>query len=254
MRSKPKLFTIASLLLIVLAFTLPFEAHLIIQQNLLELKLLSGLLSSLAFLAGVALFIAHAYSIYLVPIVGALSLQKGFHLYFFLIESPQNQSLSSWASLSVTTLLGILPVFVLLSRNLSDIIFFQHLQWWKTPFRKKTAISVNILKWGNGLDSNHKNYESYDLSIGGAFLSLQIPELKNFKLGEKFPIALYLTPQIRIECWAEVVRKMELSHGEYPSGIGIQFSRLKWSDRIQLEQWTKSAPNAAQEKSTSLAA
>lgn len=106
-------------------------------------------------------------------------------------------------------------------------------KWWKNPPRYKLHLPISILPHcGIPFDS-----KTHDLSYGGFFIPYDQSENSQKLLpGKKISIKLALDQLTNIRCEGHVVR-VALAAGTYPSGMGVKFDNMNFSDRRLLKKY-----------------
>jgi len=139
-----------------------------------------------------------------------------------------------WQTLGASVLFGSLHLS-LRNEEVRKLIQQPELRWWRTAYRQKLRIPV-ILRTKN---YHHLNFESFDISDTGIFISATpglVASLKGLKLGEIAVLTMKFDTLTQIRCNARIARISE-GGGQYPSGIGIEFVDLSAKDRKRIHRF-----------------
>lgn len=111
-------------------------------------------------------------------------------------------------------------------------------RWWRTAKRKRVEVPTFVSPWVEGSFST----TTFDLSSTGAFLKRKV----NLGGEDRLPLTIKANDFIElrisidgirhIRCTAQVVRVAE-PNGQYPGGIGIQFTKMSYQDQQYLNRY-----------------
>lgn len=109
-------------------------------------------------------------------------------------------------------------------------------RWWQNPTRYhvKVPVFVNPLRGGDGFYT-----ESFDLSSSGTFIPLKPTQVKSFENGEMLALSFTLGTFRSLRCNAKIIRN-DQAKGNYPQGLGIQFTDLNRKQRESIQQYFRS--------------
>lgn len=215
MRKRPFSLLVFSILMVIIAISLPLQViYLQDFENLFQsLTILNILIMFQCVLTGIAAYKLHKSFYFLLPLVIMSVLYNNWWvgsvgIYFNLFET----SLASFGFLGLCTLL--------LEKNTFKVLCNPKLKWWDMSQRTQIEIPVLLSPTLRG-DALIK--KSFDISESGFFLQgLENEEFDRIKIGEKFSVCFYFTRILKIRCAAKIVRKTS-KNGTYPAGIGLQF-------------------------------
>lgn len=237
MKEKPLFFTLIALFFFGVALCLPLQIAFLYDHDLFTLSDWSSLWMKVTplNLVVIAICLINAY----------LSLYASKALKFTLpigivIIAINNFFVSLWGNdYSFSQATSATVAFSLLSysyifTSAYDALKNPKLQWWKIPKRYKQNLPVRIEAM------NHKKVltSTFDISKTGTFLSSMTPYTKNLMndlhIGEH--INLYIsTEKGDIQVQGRVVRKEFKARGDYPQGMGIEFSHLDLMKTFQIK-------------------
>lgn len=232
MKTRPISLTVFAFFLVLVAATMPLQIMWLYQHNLSEWSLVLHKLSTLNILV-IGLCLANSYLAwigdpwlkYTVPIqLGAVTINNIF----------VSQIGNDFTTLETTlaTIMFTAVHAVLLFTQASMVLGHPELRWWLIPERKKLVLPVN-LKNNHGVTL----LRSFDISKTGMFLtplSGSESPLWKFAPGTVVDITISSGLEGEIHLEAEVVRNCYDPKGNYPKGIGLQFSKSNLFERFKL--------------------
>ena len=130
---------------------------------------------------------------------------------------------------------------LLLTPDARRVLVNSKKQWWKNAKRISIALPVAVKPhYGSEFTAT-----TFNLSQTGLFIPFDSQVFKEaqastLRPGKKITLRLTLDQLRSIRCEGQVVRTT-LAQGEYPSGIGLQFSEMKWVDRRRLTHFLNHA-------------
>ncbi len=233
MNRRPLALTIYSVVLILIAFSIPIQTGFLqdfsqLAQNLTWLNVVvMGLCCTLAWVS----LRAHWSLRILLPLTAATVLFNNWWVGHVGLDFSMTQA--SFASFGFMALNGIL-----MEKNTLQVLKNPRLKWWDRSPRNQLEVPVVLSPWLRG-PTLHK--KSFDLSETGLFIQgLQPQELMSLKLGERFQIRLHIEGHSEIYCTAKLIRKTD-GAGVYPAGAGMIFEGLSAVEKQSLKK-ISSAP------------
>lgn len=219
MRKMPPVLFIFSVLMMLIAVGMPFQAIYIqgFENVFRSLTWMNIVVVLLCAATSIAAYQAHKITRYLLAVTALCVLFNNWWV------GTVGLNYSMWHT-SIASLGFILFCATLLERNAFRVLANPKLKWWHIPARSKIEVPVSLSPNVRGEPILKK---SFDISETGFFMQgLNEKELDLLKVGEKFTVCFYFDKLLKIRCNAKVVRKTVEQKGAYPSGIGLQFDEI----------------------------
>ncbi len=237
MKEKPIIFPLLALFFLGVTVSIPLQIALLYEHDLFSLAHWSSIMMKVTPLN---------YAVMAIGLINAvLSFRVSPALKFFIpigvfLTATNNLFVSLWGT-DYSHLQASAATFGYLFVSYSYIFTKAQLalkdpkvQWWKIPTRYKQNFPV----WIESRGKRKVLTTTYDISQTGTFLSAMNHYTNNLMnelhIGEH--INLYIsTHRGDLKVQGTVVRKEFHSRGNYPQGMGIQFSSLGLLDHFQLK-------------------
>lgn len=190
-------------------------------ENVLQsLTVLNGLVASLCIATALAIYNLHKSFRFLLPLT----------LSTIVFNNWWVGNTGFDFSLNETTLASLIFAglgCILLEKNSFKLLRNPKLKWWNVPARKKTAMPVSLSKLRGGFLEK----KAFDISESGMFIPMQEgDDFKNYQVGERIELNLHFNLILKVRCEARIVR-MSPRHGNYPTGLGLQFIDMNRVDK-----------------------
>lgn len=235
MKKRPILFTVVPLILIAVCASFYFQTAYVLKAEftdygriLSKITIYNWITMVSMIVSGIAILRSSKWAKLFMPLtVGVVFLNN------YLVATYTNNFTNTQILLAaVLFMLAFAPLY---TRKIQFVLSDRKNQWWRTAFRKRHIIPVNVRS------STCPSFwsQTVDVSKTGLFLRLdsrawaEIP-----KLGEKVELDLTLDGSREIKCAATVVRLVE-ARGFYPRGMGLQFADLSAQDHKDLDKFLK---------------
>ena len=152
-------------------------------------------------------------------------------------EGHFSMTLTALASLSL-----VVALVAFVNREMLKVILSPTSRWWRTPVRKRVAMSIRLklhtCQKRKPLDELY--VQTFDLSESGAFIPVKEGDMKDMAPGTQCYVSLPVRGVSYLQCRAEIVRHTQ-GRGGYPSGVGIRFLGLSWSEQRELNGFLERA-------------
>ncbi len=227
MKSRPISLTLLALLFVGLASGLPLQVMLIYGHGFNELNAVFAKLTLLndlviiGLLAGaVLLWRAARYTRSILAYLTGLVALNNFFVGFYATDfSPLVAGVASVGFAFVN-----LPLF-----NKRLIWLFKHPEqrWWLHAARHRVSVPVVI----EGTQLPSMKSETFDLSESGVF----VPMTHDLGIGERIDVRMTFGSLAQVRYQGRVVRR-NTAGGNYPAGVGIEFTDMSWGQRRELKR------------------
>ena len=237
MKYRPKALVFLSLILLCVGVSFPLQIAMIYEHTFGEFD---AIWSKLTYLNQAVMFLC---------LVNAYLVFQGsrYALYATALLVPMMVWNNYWVGTVATdynmqtTMIGsalfALAHGLMLVPNARAVLLNPKNRWWRTAPRRKVEIPMMVCPW---LDKQVFSTATFDISESGAFLKLnvhgesKIPD--NLRPNDFVEIRFNIAGYYQIRCSAKVVR-LEKGKGNYPPGMGIQFSEMNTQDQKLLRRF-----------------
>ncbi|WP_127715830.1 PilZ domain-containing protein [Halobacteriovorax sp. HLS] len=236
MRKKPFIFNFITLILLASIILVPVQ--IILQMGASEINwrilinqisLFNWIMMSAGLITAIYSYFADKRVIFSSIILFATILINNYLVYSFATNMHK----------SLPILSSLLSLFILFAifknRNFRYTVFNQEKRWWLIPKRHRKTLPI----WIQIDDEKCLLARTYDVSKSGAFVSsisgIQSFIEKGIKVGSKVRVLIGDKDNIEFQCLASVIRKSK-AVGDYPSGIGLHFDKVKLKERFALNK------------------
>ena len=236
MKSKPFIFNLISVFLLLVVVSIPLQIILQTELTLINYKILINQISMFNWIIIFTCLITSVYSFYgdAKVITSSLLLLASVILNnYFVFTFSTNMH---WSLPVISTALAFLSIFAICSnRNFLYTVKNQNKRWWLIPNRHKKVLPI----WIQINEDKCLLARTYDVSTSGAFIS-SISGIQNFlekglSVGNKVRVLIGDKDDIEFQCDASIIRKTQAT-GIYPSGIGLHFERIPIRERLALNK------------------
>ena len=223
MKKRPVAITVFTILLISVALSIPLQALYLGSLNNIfrSLTILNEIVACLCLATAISAFHVHKSFRLLLPLtIGAVIFNNWWVGHVGFDFSLNETTIASFGFAVICC--------SLLEKNSFNVLRNPKLKWWHVAARKKMEIPVTLKKM-RGKDILIK---AFDISESGVFLqNVQKEDFKNYEVGERIEIDLHFNEILKVRCQAKVVRKTH-RQGNYPAGIGLQFTEGRQTKSI----------------------
>jgi hypothetical protein len=236
MRTKPIIFNILALFFLGIAISFPLQIAYLYENDLFHWEDWKSIMIKMTPLNYAVVFISLTNSILNFKVSPLIKYTLPIGIF---ITAINNYFVGVWGhdfnllQTSLATLGLTIVSYSFVFTSSYSLLKNPRSQWWKIPIRYKQSLPV----W---IESNNKTRvltSTFDISKTGTFLSDMNQYTKNLmeelNIGEH--INLYISTQkgdLKIQ--GIVVRKEFRTKGNYPTGMGVQFSTLGILERFKL--------------------
>jgi hypothetical protein len=237
MRKKPLLFTIVPIILIGVCASFYFQTAFVLNtpltnyQRILSKITLSNWVTMITMIvAGITIMRSSKWAKLFMPIAVFVVFWNNY-----LVATHTNNFTKT--QITLAAILFMLVFAPLYSKRIQHVLSDRRHQWWKTAFRKKHKLPINVIPLhGDGFIA-----QTVDVSTTGLFVNVEQRDWATLpKIGEKVKLNLTLDDSKAVTCSAIVVRLAE-SNAFTPRGIGLQFSEFEGKTRKDLDRYLKVA-------------
>ncbi len=237
MKKKPIAFNLIALFFVGVTLSIPLQIAYLYEHDLsslphwrsifIKITPLNFAVMSISIINAYLAFKASPKLKYFLPIGVAITAVNNFFVSIWGTDYNHVQA-------SAATLGYILLSYSYILTDAYEVLKNPKLQWWKIPIRYKQNVPV----WIESKGQKKVLTSTFDISESGTFLSTLNKGTTNLMnelhIGEH--INLYISTQkgdLKIQ--GTIVRKEFQARGNYPEGMGIQFSNLGLINSFQLK-------------------
>jgi hypothetical protein len=235
MRRRPFLLFLTSFALIAVAISLPVQIMLIYGHGLDELDEVFAKLTMFNWVVMIgclacAVLIAEASPLCFkaIPALTVLVALNNLIVGYYAVDYAPWMTVAG----SLAFALFNLPLF---DAQVRELMKYPERRWWMRAERHRRNVPVVITGALRG--RSPVRTETFDLSDSGLFLPL---EGSHFEVDDRISVRMTFGTFSQIRCEGRVVRRAEGPRGEYPSGIGVQFTDMDWRQRRELRRQLES--------------
>ncbi len=233
---RPKQFYLASVVLLMLALSFPFQVMILYGHHWSETQAIFSKITWLNWmvigsfaLGAYFYFQASRYIIYLAPLILGL---VAFNNYLV-------GSFAGDFSLLQTTLgtfaVGI--VFAPLALPSSRVVLKDpKRRWWRRSKRHNKRVSATL----NPYVGDMLHVQTFDISQSGAFVCLDEGMTEVPKVGDTVRVSFNVNSMKKIRCEAVVVRIAD-ARGHYPRGMGLKFTQIDRNHEKSFDRFLNSS-------------
>lgn len=235
MKKRPILFTIVPLILIGVCASFYFQTAYVLNTDLTnysrilsKITIYNWITMAAMIASGIAIMRSSKWAKLFMPLTIAFVFLNNYLVATYTNNFTKTQ-------IFLAALLFALAFAPLYTKKIQLVLSDRKHQWWRTAFRKKYTVPVNVRpQSGNSFWS-----QSVDVSKTGLFLRLDSRDWSEYpKLGEKVNLDINLGKTTEVKCTAVVIRLVE-ARGFYPRGMGLQFLEFEDTSRKALDSFLK---------------
>lgn len=235
MRKKPLLFTIVPIILIGVCASFYFQTAYVLNtpltnyQRILSKITLSNWVTMITLIvAGITIMRSSKLAKLFMPIAVCIVFWNNY----LVATRTNNFTKTQIALAAVLFMLVFAPMY---SKRIQMVLSDRRHQWWRTAFRKKHKLPVNVLPLhGDGFTA-----QTVDVSTTGLFVNVEQRDWTTLpKVGEKVRLNITLDSSKAVTCSAVVVRITE-ANSFTPRGMGLQFGEFEGKTRKDLDMYLK---------------
>ena len=227
MNKKPWQFNALSLIYFCIGISIPIQVMVLYHHNFSELDLvfqkltvLNKVLVGMCFVNAIFCFRASRFVFLVIPLSVTVAIVNNY--YVSLYSQDFIPGVTYIASLGFL----LLPSTLLLPSPLT-ILTTPSKKWWRHEKRLNVRIPIEILR------DKIQTITSVDVSASGLFLECG---MNTFPDGAQVQVVVPISTKNKLSLHAKVVRKSD-SKGSYPEGVGIEFTKVDWKQKLALKHF-----------------